>query len=264
MKDLNRAGLIGLLSILCLVSCDEDDRLLSVDCDPGSVEAISVSFDVPSLNSSLPAHPNIQGFSPGDLLQLTSETGAASIGRKGLVYTLKVPSSATQTSDLVPLFTNVVIGQFNVDSDVDLRKLVGVESTIVENTHVYYENARHSYLSNPLSAVNSDNVAVDILRRAPANSRFVVVSSVWSGSRVLSYFVDPKSFLAINMLNVSGNYIHVRYICPALKFSLDRLNVPHPLLFTYVPIKYDATTSTVISDPRPLDEGKLTVSSPTH
>lgn len=197
-----------------------------------------------------------------DLLQIRPGGDASPQGQMVKVYTLKLSRPAYEPTIVEPLYTTVVGGHFVVSSDVNPQSDKNIDETILPNTHVYYESARRTALRDPLLAINSDPTAKEIIRTAPAAARFVVVSEAWSGSRILTYFLDPKSFFAANMLGSSGRYLYVRYSCAPFRFYLDRRNSEHPLLFAYTPIKWNPVSSTVQPDGRPLEAEGFSFQSP--
>ena len=125
---------------------------------------------------------------------------------------------------------------------------------IADNTAVWTIGARRKTLSDPLGLINIDKKAVGLTQNGISTDRFVVVSAVsYGGSVALGY---SASTIAGNTVEVLNFYLHLKYACSAIAAINSRVQSPGmevPILFFYVPVKYDHTSRVVKIDTGPID-----------
>jgi hypothetical protein len=258
-KLLKGAISLSLLVPLGLISCGNEDRMVTVDCGPPSA---NVAIEMGNLGTSGLSFGllNTPHFVPGTVIQLTPPVSQKGRGSGMAVYVLE-----TSDEDFLPprpeaWFNKVVGAQFDVEMDEDVRFAlqplnVDWQKTIIASTEILIRNARRSSLREPLRLINSDAAAVETVRRGKGTSRFALVSEVSYGNRPFLYYSMPPA-LAYNLIEVSRFYLHIKYACSALAelgSTSQSAAMSIPIVFIQIPVKYDPLSRMVTIDTNPID-----------
>lgn len=250
---------LSVLLLVGLIACRNEDRMLTVGCggQPSANIAIEMSnLGTPGSNVGLLDIPH---FVPGTILQLTPTASNSGRGIGTAVYVLR-----TSDEDFLPprpeaWFNKVVSAHFDLEMDEDVRHVLqppNVESqnTILSNTEVWMRSMQRMSLREPLQLINSDKVAVGIIRGATGTNRFALVSEVSYGKQAFLYYPTPPA-LANNLIEVSKFYLHIKYACPALTAlgSASQSATLLPVVFIQIPVKYDPLSGMVTIDASPID-----------
>jgi len=180
-------------------------------------------------------------------------------GSGRVVYILQ-----TSQSDYLPprpetWWNNVTGARFDVEMDADVKQVlrplnIDWNRRLVDNTAVYTVHTDRKTLRDPLLLIKFDRHAVGVIKNGVGTDRFVVVSAVSYGSSVDLGYSAPS--VAVNTVEVSNFYLHLKYECSAVMTINSRARLSQmrvPILFSYVPIKYDNASGTVAIDTNPVD-----------
>ena len=110
---------------------------------------------------------------------------------------------------------------------------------------------------DPLSLINKEQGAIDLLKAAP-NSRFVVISAVSYGDGVkLEYTSKTASANSVNVLKFGNFVLNVNFDCSDVASINSNAQLAGggktPLLFFYVPVAYNKDANKVEVDTRSID-----------
>lgn len=257
--SLNRGfQFVAILSSLVLISCREEDRILTVTCGP--LPGTNISVD---MGGSVAGRPtigflNTHQFSPGTILQLSPAATAEDTAGANVAYILR-----TTALDYFPprpevWLANIVSAHFETEADEDVKQAldsmsIDWGSRIAANTGVWIAGAQRNTLRDPLRLVNADPKAVGVIRSGTNTWRFAVVSAASHGGNVGLTYSAPT--LAVNTIEVANFYLHLKYACStvsAINANTQSRKEVSVLFFT-VPVKYDPETRTVVPDTEPMD-----------
>jgi hypothetical protein len=246
--------LTAILSTLCLNSCGDEDRIVTVTCGPPPGTNISVEMGGSGTRGATIGLLNTRQYVPGTILQLTPALKGDDHGSGRVAYILR-----TTERDFLPprseaWFGNVVSGGFDVEMDEDVKQAlkplnIDWKKQMAANTAVETMGAQRKTLRDPLQLINVDKSAVGLIQNGISTDRFVLVTAVsYGGSVDLGY---SATTLAVNTVEVLNFYLHLKYACSAIATINSRVQSPGtqvPILFFYVPVKYDYTSGMVKID----------------
>jgi hypothetical protein len=253
------AALAAVLSTFHLVSCTNEDRVVTVTCSPPPRDSISVDMGRVGMETRAVGFLNTRQFVAGTIIQLNpAATGDAhAIG--SVVRVLQ-----TSEGDFLPArsegwLEDVVSASFRVRLDNDVNEAlkplhIDWEKTLVRDTALSSFGAKRRVLRDPLGLINADRIATALIREGGKTSRFVMVSAASYGNAIAIGYSAPS--LAGNTVDISNFYLHLKYECSAvtkINSIAHSLGKPVPILIFFVAVKFDSAKEAVVSETGDLD-----------
>jgi hypothetical protein len=261
-----------LLFAFCSTSCRNEDRILTVTCGPPPGERISVDMQVPSALGKSVGLVNTHQLVPGTILRSIAPREKLDSHGGTAPYRLRISGGDFLPLSAEPWWGKVVSARFGIELDDDVRNSTApfameLERQVIANTELVIAGARRSTLRDPLGLINADRDAVRLMQNAGVSVRFAVVSAVTYGGAVGLYDLNYSSApsIAANTVEVKNVYLHVRFSCSTLdtlNTRVELLKTQLPILFFYMPLKFDRTSGIVKVDTVPLDPSTIDVAVP--
>ena len=232
-----------------ILSCSQDDRLVTITCDNLAESPIPVetAYSINKQHTSLTGYLNSQGLSLGSIVQIAPSTAHAG------VLTLKGPQLSSPIDDALvsyPILLALNVGNgFQAHMDDDIRMAShnahhDLDSEIVKHTMLYVENPTVRYLAKIGPLLDRHPDIANSIRTATQQT--AIVSEVIEGDRLV-LFSDVEG-IAINTGEIANSYVHVTYSCQTVR-DLDheahRVDRATPLIIYLTPLTYDAKTSSI-------------------
>jgi hypothetical protein len=239
---------IALLALAGLAGCGERDEIARVTCEAHSAQDMVVQISVPSLAPKHTFLLNRNASMPGALLQFS----AGEPQRSKVVHVIVAPKGGYGPSRVETFGARIHSGYFEVDAQTAANAPSSDSSdSLPEYLTLWFEEARRVMLNDPIEAMNADRSAAAILRDAPPETRFAVVSAVWIDDHV-DVWTSFGTLVGQNTLQREQRYIHLDYACAPLaplwspNDAGERME--QPLLLAYLPVRYDPTTGLIVAD----------------
>ena len=251
-------ALLFLVVVLSTTSSwTEQDRIATVSCSSSPDQTLKVETELKGggFRARLDGYLNIWGFRLGSMVQLQpgSIAGTAS-------YTLdaRLMTSPIIDERLTLLSSPVRRGLVtHVDRDIELdaqRSGIDIQSTLLSYTDLWIENPKIRFIHDVSGLVNSDQKAIDLLRRS-GNTRWAIIRGTVDSQNV-DLYKPHFDFHGYNTLVIVHSYLHIAYSCSAVDSLEQRTNNSGemvPMVVYFTPIKYDEKTSQIAVDDRPIE-----------
>lgn len=253
----------GVVSVLCLPSCRDEDRSLTVTCGQPPGKSISVQMGGADGGLENVGLLTAQQFAPGTILLLTPSATNADAWHTRAAYVLQTTEGEFLPLRPEPWFSNVVAAHFGVemdeDTERDLKPLkLDWNALVTKNLAVVFGGVYRRVLRDPAALINADKAAVDIVRSESSVRRFVIVNAVSyaDGVGVIGLNYSSRPNIAINTLEVSKFYLHEQFSCSTLKtlnIEAKSSGTKVPVVSFYLNLTYDRSTGTIGIDGAPVD-----------
>jgi hypothetical protein len=249
-------------AVWCLLSCTEDDRLLTATCGQSLGRAILVKLTRTKTQIATVGVLDTPQWLPGTILEL-QPAGAGSQGGARVVYRLRASEADFMAPEQEDWVSEIIHPSFDFDMDDDVRRALRFSKSAVlrqidDQTVVVAIHAKRRTLKDPLEMINHDPMATEIVRKSGMRHRFVVISAASYGTAVaLEYSGYP---IAKNTIRVEGYYLHLQYDCAAMVPINSKARSSGgeiPIMFVYLPIRVEAERGHVVADTAALDLSDL-------
>jgi hypothetical protein len=226
---------------------------------------VSADFGSPNIAGISIGLLNTHQLPVGTILHLDPGPDPQTVGSGSAPYVLR-----TVDGDFAPVapeatISKIVSADFSIEADADVQQVatslsINLKTAITNNTSLVAMNVQRKTLRDPLGLINNDSRAVDSVKViAGAATRFVVVSAASAGDGVeLRYTASTAVGGEANVLKLGKFKLNINYACS----DVGRINAMAaggraPILFFYVPVRYDSTTNKVVVDNQPIDLTKF-------
>jgi hypothetical protein len=199
---------------LCLVACGDTNRIVTVTCGqpPGNLISVRAKGSIGFLD---PQH-----FVPGMILEVTPGLLRQGTGGVRVAYVLYPAERQFLPRDPENVFELIDKAKFRVRVGEEvyqsLKSLnIDLERRISNATVAVHFGATRKMLRDPLSLMNADRAAINVIRQGEeVGHRYFLVYAASYGRQVKLQY--GGSGIAGNTIYVSNFFLHVNYECPTV------------------------------------------------
>lgn len=257
------ATLLVFLLSLCLVSCVNDDRMVTVSCIRPRDGVLVRLSGVASQSTAL---INMYQLAPGTILELDPPKSGESRGSWRVLYVLR-----HSREDFLPLeseawLADILSENLDIEADVDVDKTLTTSTEnwrrqIAQDIKVVALGAYRLTLRDPLGLLNGDYSALTLVKNGAKTSRFVIVTAASYGKQLYLGYVRPS--VGVNIATMNKFYLHLKYTCSSITQITSKTHPPGEsasVYFFYRAVEYDRTSKSIAfaTDPADLTEFALT------